>query len=322
MNSSKSLLRSVRGKKAGTMIVPSGEAESDLSWWLDTLNRTREMSLLSRATTASVATDASRESIGYILEVDGERIQKSLAVNDMNQHINVKELEALLRCLQLEGHRLEGRRVVWYTDNVTARAAVMRQGTQQIGQETWAVTKKILDILESRNICILAKHVPGSLNRCADSLSRESVENDAWNEALKKITREWGPLELDLFGFTKEPSGILEDLHWAARRTLIEPPTKRIAEVLNFVELVLNKEEQRSPPSLWESCTIIITPTWMSAPWWTKLSVMRTAWLELGRIPDRSLAAWESRNFHAPSWTASLCCTKIPSGHLTRSVST
>lgn len=188
----RSLLSSIRGKKAGAMVTPFGEAESDLKWWLNTSGKTREMSLIGRATTASVTTDASAEAIGYVLEVEREKMQKTLAVSDVDQHINVKELEALLGCLQSEGHCLDNRRIVWYTDNVTARVAVMRQGTQQIGSETWETTKKILDILEQRNIGILAKHMPGALNRWADSLSREGIESGLWDEALKRITGEWG----------------------------------------------------------------------------------------------------------------------------------
>lgn len=131
-----------------------------------------------------------------------------------------------------------------------------------------------------------------------------------------------GPSEIDLFGFTKEASGIPEDLHWVAKRTLMKPPTKRIPEVLNYIEMVVDKTEQKYPPSLWENCTVLITPTWATALSWEKLTTMRIAWLDLGRNPDPSLVAWEKRNSHAPSWTASLCNIKTPSGRLILSGST
>lgn len=83
--------------------------------------------------------------------------------------------------------------------------------------------------------------------------------------SIEKNNRRMGPSEIDLFGFTKEASGIPEDLHWVAKRTLMKPPTKRIREVLNYIEMVVDKTEQKYPPSLWENCTVLITPTWASA---------------------------------------------------------
>ena len=40
-------------------------------------------------------------------EAEEERAQKTLAVNDVDQHINVKGLEAFLRHIQSEGHSLD-----------------------------------------------------------------------------------------------------------------------------------------------------------------------------------------------------------------------
>lgn len=84
---------------------------------------------------------------------------------------------------------LENRRLIWYCDNVTARVAVVHQGTQKISKECWDVVKEILDLMELNNIKIVPKYIPGTLNRAADALSRLEQEGarDSWEEALRRV---------------------------------------------------------------------------------------------------------------------------------------
>ena len=213
------------------------------------------------------------------------------------------------------GDILEGMRVLWYTDSITARAAVMRQGTQNLSLDTWKVAKTILDIMERRQIKITAKHVPGALNRLADALSRPGQAEDKWEEALRRIVSIWGPMEFDPYGFAKASTGPVEDMKWSERRTLLKPPVAKIPELLELIKLKLDLEPRKNPPSFWESCAILVTPTWKQSLWWNQLVEMRRDWLDLGQIPEKTFRGWETRNSHPPSWTASLIAMKEPCGH-------
>lgn len=310
----RSIIRLVKGRRDTTRIRATGEAEEDLIWWSEVLARTSEMSLLCREVSASIASDASDAAVAYSLELDGVRLQKSIPVQEGAKHINARELEALLECLKEHGDLLKGRRVIWYCDNVSARAAVTRQGSQQCGEIMWQTTKEVIDLLNQKDIKIVAKYVPGSLNRAADALSRPLQEEKEWAEVLRMVTDRWGPLQLDPCGATRPSTGPLEDTSWSQSRTLLKPDTKRIMETVELLELVVDKEARRTPASFWESCAVIVTPTWQKATWWNTLTNLRVDWIELGRLQDRSLMAWASRNGHNPSWTASLVPTRMRCG--------
>lgn len=310
----RSLLRSIRGRKLGARVVPSQEAREDLHWWIEALAKQQEMSLAIKETTASITTDASEGKLGYILEMGKVREEKTLQADNEAKHINTKELEALYKCLVENQDILRGRKAIWYSDNVTAKACVTRQGTQAISKDTWETTKKVIDLMERNNISLIAKHVPGALNCAADSLSRPDEEKEPWAKALEAVTGRWGPLEIDPYGFIKQSSGPVEDLHWADKRALLKPRVTEIPRLLGLLSLVKLEQPDKAPASLWPGAAVVITPTWRGAIWWEQLEQLRTDWIELGRISDRNLLAWQDRNGHEPSWTASLVATGPPSG--------
>ena len=258
----RSLLKMIRGKRLTALIQPSEEAREDLNWWLETLRNRRTMSLNMKEVTASITTDASAKKIGYILVLGGETYKRTSEVENIESHINTKELEALQRCIDENKELLRDKRAVWYSDNITAKAAITRQGTQQIGPETWKMTKKILDAMDAYNISLVPKHVPGVLNRAADALSRPDLGREPWEEASKLIAEHWGPLEWDPCSFMKTASQPIESLYWADGRTLLKPKIKDIWWVLQLLEKVKEPRSPSTHPSLWQYCAVIITPTW------------------------------------------------------------
>ena len=66
---------------------------------------------------------------------EGTQAVGSAAVDGRGSHINLKELEALKKALTEHKEELTGRRVIWYTDSVTARAAIARQGSELKGKD-------------------------------------------------------------------------------------------------------------------------------------------------------------------------------------------
>ena len=184
----RSIMRFIRGKGNGVKVKAEGEVKEDLIWWREILQRSNEMSLIYKEVSASITTDASDVAVAYILELEGIKIQDSIPVQEKDKHINVRELEGLLECLKAHGDLLRGKHVIWYCDNISARAAIRKQGLQQGGDTMWKTTKEVLDIMDREDIKIKAKYVPGLLNRTADALSRPLQKEEEWETALRKIT--------------------------------------------------------------------------------------------------------------------------------------
>ena len=309
----RSLLRLLRSKGAGAKLEASGEAREDLQWWADALASPLAMSLIVRPVTASLTTDASEASVGFSVVASSQRVECTLPVVDRREAINSKELEAVLRGLEEGESLLRGRRVVLYTDNMTARAAVARQGTQQLSARAWELSKAIVDKSQELGIELLPRHVPGRLNSHADALSRPREERDAWEEALRLITCTWGPLEEDPYGFTGAPTCLLEGCEWAERRALLRPPVSRVASLLGLLRSVVTRAPE-GPPSTWPCAAVLVVPFWRGASWWGQ--VERWAWggpLMLGTLPDSHLSRWKERNGHMPRWCAWLLPTCLPS---------
>lgn len=339
----RSLMHQTRRRAGEKLVEAAGEAREDLLWWLETLAHPVSFSLNKVPVSAAITTDASSSWLGGTLEFWGEdgkkdtrdtgkqetegsqetmkegQVQgKEIDTNkdqerkvfqvkskDPDCHINIKELEALYRAIKENKEDLRGRSALWFTDSVTAKAAIARQGTQGLGQEAWTMTKKILDLLQEQKISLLPRHVLGRLNCQADSLSRPGEERDSWETALMKITNTWGPLQEDPWGFTKEPKTIVETLEWRNKRSLLVPPVSKIPETLDLLERVRGIAP-RCPPTAWEQMAVLVTPLWRGSAWWPRLETMREEWIQLGRLPHRGLRRWMTRNGHWADWTASL----------------
>lgn len=312
----RSLLHVVARRRAGAgLIEAEGEARQDLEWWAEKLRHKTELSLLTPPVSASVTTDASDGGLGFIISTEsmdstgrGKKTQfeKTLLSETPEAHINRKEIEAILRALQTHREELRGRHLVWYSDSVTALAAIRRQGTQRLSPAAWAVTKEVLDLMESEGVKILPKHVPGRLNCRADALSRPEEERGEWERALERVTQKWGPLQEDPCGATREATCLLEGMEWATRRTLLLPKVRDIGRAVEHLALVAQKEAPDEHPSLWPRMAVLITPCWKGAAWWQEVRTMRKDFISLGRLTSEDTAGWESRNGHAPAWTASL----------------
>lgn len=345
----RSLLHQIRRRPEGKLIQAEGEAREDLVWWLNALSHPVSFSLQLQPVSATITTDASEDWLGGIIElwnanqdkVGGAQGAKGVQVSGVGtqqqqekqqetrrevfqgkasyseKHINIKELEALYEAVRTNIEKLEGRRALWFTDSTTAKAAIARQGTQNLSREAWATTKRILDLLQERNISLIPQHVPGRLNCGVDSLSRPTEEKLSWEGALCRITEKWGPLQEDPCGFTREPTSNLETLEWRRRRTLLVPPIHSIGRVVELLRGVAG-QAPGTPPSAWERMCVLVTPLWRGATWWPALVRLRSEWMALGRLPHRGLRAWEERNGHQGDWTASLIALKEPSGPLER----
>ena len=174
----RSLMHCVRRRTADGLVRAEGEARQDLLWWVNTLSKPFSLSLRQDPVTATLATDASDWAMGGVVETWNPRQQGGMgerhisfhaadgggkkeveqakvegfrrhlfqkSIEDTSKHINIKELQALLEPLKTHREDLKGRRAIWFSDSVTARAAVTRQGTQALSKEAWEVTNQIVD---------------------------------------------------------------------------------------------------------------------------------------------------------------------------------
>lgn len=310
----RSLLHAVaKRREKGSLLEAQGEAKEDLQWWAKKLEAETELSLKTVPVTGCITTDASDVGLGFLISLEKEgcpggrlRFERGAKVGAPEDHINKKEIEAVHRALVEHKGQLQGRKVIWYSDSITAVAAIGKQGTQNLSAGTWDATKKVLDLAEEEAITLLPRHVPGRLNAAADALSRQGEYRNEWEVALEKVTRRWGPLEEDPCGATGEATCILEGLGWTERRTLLFPKVGEIEEVMRHLELGAAEEVPRGDPATWKQMGVVITPLWKGAIWWPTLTKLRVDYMSLGRWSTEDTKGWELRNGHPPEWTASL----------------
>lgn len=324
---SRSLLKALNGCKHGNLVEATGEARQDLLWWEEKLRGIPHLSLSTKPISAVITTDASNVGLGAVVEVfdntaqNGENISRNVdrtmsatKTNNPRAHINTKEVEALLEALRTSKEKLTGKKVLWFTDSATARAAVAKQGTQNISRATWEMTKKVVDLTTESGIELVPQLVPGRLNAAADKLSRVLGIRTEWEEALATVTLKWGPLSEDPCGFTGEPTSILETLEWANKRSLLAPKMKDVGTVVRLLALVADGNYPKTPPSSWERMAVVITPLWQGAGWWPQLTAMRADYVYLGMLEHPETRGWSERNGHPPKWTASLVHISTPYG--------
>ena len=160
-------------------IPVTGNFLNHLKWWEDLQNLMAGAPIHPHVHNTLVFTDASQKGWGAHLN---EIVLSGLWSNKEAQlHINVLELKAVLLALKGFQEHLQGQRVLICSDNSTVVSYLNKEGgTHSI--EMCALIWRILAFTNSRRIQIRARHVPGSLNVIADSLSRrDKVIQTEWS---------------------------------------------------------------------------------------------------------------------------------------------
>ena len=160
-------------------IPVTGNFLKHLKWWEDIKNLMAGAPIHPQVHNTLVFTDASQKGWGAHLN---EIVLSGLWSNKEAQlHINVLELKAVLLALKGFQEHLQGQTVLICSDNSTVVAYLNKEGgTHSI--EMCALIWRILAFTNSRKIQIRARHVPGSLNVIADSLSRrDKVIQTEWS---------------------------------------------------------------------------------------------------------------------------------------------
>lgn len=172
----RSIMKFVEGRKKTTKTRATGEAEQGLIWWKEVLTRTNEMSLIDREVSASMATDASNTGAAYSLELDGVGLQNRIRVQ-----------EEAHKCERARNTTRVLERMWKFTQKKTGNLVL-----RQCGEVRWETTKEVFDLLNQKDIKMMGRYIPGTLNRAANALSRPLQKEEEWAEALRKVTNKWG----------------------------------------------------------------------------------------------------------------------------------
>ena len=171
-----------------------------LQWWVQEENFLAGLPLAPFNPSKHLFTDASLE--GWGAHLDFQTVRGVWSPSHASRHINWLELMAVWLALQHFLPSLQGHHVLLACDNVTVVAYVNKQG----GTKSRRLTGLVWDVLMwcwDHNIQLRARHIPGSLNVLADSLSRPNqVIQTEWSlhpHVFQQICQEWGTPQVDLF---------------------------------------------------------------------------------------------------------------------------
>ena len=148
----------------------------------------------------TVFTDASKQ--GWGAHMGDSKISGTWTRMDRKLHINCLELKAVVCALQHWAPLLQGHKVMVATDNSTVVSYINKQGGTH-SAPLLRLTVELFLWLESQNIVVRARHIPGCLNVIADHLSRPDqpipTEWSLHPEIVQRIFRVWGTPEVDMF---------------------------------------------------------------------------------------------------------------------------
>ena len=129
------------------------------------------------------------------------KISGTWTLSDLKLHINCLEFKAVTFALQHWAPLLQGHQVMIAPDNSTVVSYINKQG----GTRSLTLLRLTVDLflwLESQNIIVRARHIPGCLNVIADHLSRPNqpipTEWSLHPEIVERIFRVWGT-PVDMF---------------------------------------------------------------------------------------------------------------------------
>ena len=164
-----------------------------LRHWLDPLFLTSGIPIRPFQADYTIFTDASSQ--GWGAHMGDSKVSGFWTRIDRKLHINCLELKAVICALQHWAPLLQGHQVMIATDNSTVVSYINKQGGTR-SPSLLRLTVELLLWLESQDIVVRARHIPGCLNVIADHLfcPNQPIPTE-WSlhpEIMKRIFRVWG----------------------------------------------------------------------------------------------------------------------------------
>jgi hypothetical protein len=182
----------------GSLLTISNSSKSDIHWWIKNIHKS--VSPISNDSySVELSSDASLTGWGAVSS--GTAIHGTWSDFESNMSINYLELVAAYYGIRCFCRDLRNTQVLIHIDNTTALNYINRQGSIRFSH-LHEVTKNIWDFCERRNLWIFATYITSSANFLADEQSRVKTTDTEWslhNDAFSKISKNFGPFEVDLF---------------------------------------------------------------------------------------------------------------------------
>ena len=244
-----------------------------LLWWLEDIHLCEGVSFGTQRPSLSVTTDASLSGWGAFCE--SRTLAGVWTAEEAESHINVLELEAVVRAVRALRDHAQGTSFTVFSDNTTVVAYINRQGGTRPPQLCLKVWSFLL-WCRRHDIVVRATHVAGKDNTLADALSRGRASQGEWE--LDPGWADWlflqlGRPNLDLFATaenTKLPVFCSRAFHprawavdalslsWDGLEAYAFPPFAIIHRVL----LKIRASRTR---------VLLVAPQWPRQPWFPLL---------------------------------------------------
>lgn len=249
---------------------------NDLAWWFVCLKNWNGRSIADSSCreTIQIATDASAHGWGGNILNSIIQAQGVWTSDMVHSSSNMREISAVLLCLQSFAPTLRGKRVQILTDNVTCAAYINFQGGMHA--DLSSVATQIWSLAIKNNLTISAKWLAGKLNTIPDYLSRLDNKHN-WKihpDLFRYLDNIWGPHTMDRFACMNSAqcakynslfldpttSGVdaLSQTDWREENNFVNAP-------LRLLPQVLNKLDQ------YQAFATIIAPMFRAQPFFLKL---------------------------------------------------
>ncbi len=255
-----------------TLVLDQGTIQ-DLNWWKEAPNHWNGLPIQDKPVDAQMTTDAS--SWGWGCQMGELQAQGIWTSSIAMKSSNYRELLTVLMALMSLKKHIQGKVLQILSDNVTTVCYVNMQGGPS--KELTQVATAIWAFALENDITMFARHLSGSENTAADSLSRLSAayEWQMHQQVFQYIDRIWGPHTMDRFASVTtallpqynsrfhDPmtAGVdaLAQKDWAQHMNFVNPPFRMLPQVLS--KILAHQAE-----------ATVIAPMWRAQPW---LNVMQ-----------------------------------------------
>lgn len=264
-------------------IVLPQSAKDSFKWWTDRLNIMKGVPFHQEIPKQTIVTDASL--VGWGAHMSHLQVQGLWSEVERGYHINFLELRAVHLALKCFLPSLGHNSILIQTDNTTTMFYLNKQGgtkSRTLSLEAQTIWHWLL----KRNLTVTAVHVPGVLNKQADTLSRDFLDAHDWelnDQVLQDLFREWGTPSIDLFADANNAkcrayasrypqrgsSGNALVIKWKQSLLYAFPP-------LPLIPMVITKFTKTT------SRMILIAPEWPRQWWYPDL-------LQMSEVPHRRL---------------------------------
>lgn len=250
----------------------SEEMRTDAGWLLHNIHLFGKAAMWRPSITRTMSTDASN--IGWGAVLNGERAGGQW---DTEEHINAREMRAMLLGLQTFGARVQHQRILILSDSRTAVQYVNSGGGRV--EKLTRIAREIWEWAVWNGAEVRAEWIPGEDNGEADEESRVVEEGD-WRvrrDVFVALNRRWGPIAVDRFADQQNtqttvfnsrrwcPGSAAVDAFtqdWSGSTSWLAPPFALIHRALRHVQEC-------------NAVAVIVVPVWQAQPWWPLLLAMR-----------------------------------------------